>query len=299
MPLSLDFAFEGFRIIREKPKLILFWGLVLLIGGGLTQVLFVAIAGADYERVQALSPTMDQAAVLSLMTRAFPNLALAIGAILPIELVMTAILSCAVFRAAWGDKDDRFGYLRFGADEWRQVAVQVLLMLVGFGLFVAIATAAVAIGSAFGSTAQGAAISVALLVFGLVFVAFALLRLSLCAAQSFDRKTVNVFGSWTLTAKHGWTLLGGYVVAAVMAVLVYLLCGGIFSALVAIIDGGQLSVAAARPDMTSLQAYLKPLTIAGMVYSYVFIAPLITALRLGAQAAAYRTLAGQTPDLGV
>ena len=299
MPLSLDFAFEGFRIIREKPKLILFWGVVLLIGGGLAQLLLVAIAGPDYERLQGLSPTMDQAAALGFMTRALPNFASAFAGVLPIELVMSGVLSCAVFRAAWGEKDDRFGYLRFGADEWRQIAVQILLTLISFGLFFAILMAAVAIGSLFGANAQGEAVTAALLVFGLVFVAFALLRLSLCAVQSFDRKTVDIFGSWKLTAKHGWTLLGGYLVTAVMAVLVYLLCVGIFTAIVMLVNGGQMSATDQRPDMTSLQAYLKPLVIAGIVYINLLIAPLITALRLGAQAAAYRTLAGHAPDPGV
>lgn len=299
MPLSLDFAFEGFRIIREKPKLILFWGLVLLIGGGLMQLLLVAIAGADFERVQAMTPPFDQTVVVATMTRAFPSFVSAFATVLPIQLVTSAVLSCAVFRAAWGEKNDRFGYLRFGIDEWRQIAVQLLLIIIGFGLFFAIVMAAGTIGGLFGANAQGASIAMALLVFGMVIALFVLLRLSLCAVQSFDRKTVDILGSWKLTAKAGWTLLGGYLVTAVMAVLVYLLCVGIFGAIVMLVNGGQLSATEQRPDMTSLQAYLKPLIIAGIVYSNLFIAPLITALRLGAQAAAYRTLAGQTPDQGV
>lgn len=299
MPLSLDFAFEGFRIIREKPKLVLFWGVVLLIGTSLANLLFVAIAGADYERLQTLTPSMDQTALMGIMTHAVPNLVSAIACALPVEVVMTAVLSCAVFRAAWGQKDDRFGYLRFGIDEWIQIAVQILLLLIGFGLTFAVAIAAAAIGAAFGNTAQGAAISMALLVFGLVFVAFALLRLSLCTVQSFDRKAVDIAGSWKLTAKHGWTLLGGYLVTAVMIGMVYLLCVGIFDALAMIANGGQLSMTGQRPDMTSLQAFLKPLVIAGMIYGGLLVAPLITALRFGALAAAYRTLAGQTPDAGI
>jgi len=299
MPLSLDFAFEGFRIIREKPKLVFFWGLVLLIGGALMQVLAVAIAGPEFERLQALAPSTDQAALVANMERAFPSFASAFATLLPIQLVMSAVLSCAVFRAVWGEKDDRFGYLRFGADEWRQIAVQVLLVLVCFGLFFAIVVGAGTIGSAFGSNAQGASIALALLVLGLIVALFVLLRLSLCTVQSFDRKSVNIFGSWKLTAKSGWTLFGGYLVAAVMAALVYLLCIIIFGAVISIAGGGGLSAAGQRPDMTSLQAYLKPLTIAGIAYVNLVIAPLIAALRFGAQAAAYRTLAGQTPDPGV
>jgi len=298
MPLSLDFAFEGFRIIREKPKLVALWGLVLLIGGGLMQVLLVAIAGADLERFQALIQAQDTNGLTSFMQNAPGRISAAGLAMIPIELVMNAVLSCAVFRAVWGEKDDRFGYLRFGADEWRQVAVQVLLLLVGFGLFFLIGLGAVAIGSAFGNSPQAVSITVAVLVFGLVLGAFVLLRLSLCMAESFDRKRVTIFGSWKLTAKSGWTLLGGYVVAGIMAALVYLLCMIIFTALGSLAGGGGLS-AVQHVDMTSLQAYLKLPVIAEIAYVNLVIAPLIAALRFGAQGAAYRTLAGQTPDVGV
>ncbi len=298
MPLSLDFAFEGFRIIREKPKLVAFWGLVLLIAGGLTQVLWVAIAGPDMERFQALMQSHDANGLTNFMQHAPTRISTAVFATLPIELVVNAILSCAVFRAVWGEKDDRFGYLRVGVDEWRQLAVQVLLLLVSFGLFFAVGIAAVAIGSAFGNNGQGVSVMVALLVVGLVFVAFAFLRLSLCTVESYDRKRVTIFGSWKLTARHGWTLLGGYVVAGIMSALVYLLCMIIFSAVASLASGGGLS-AGQQGDMTSLQAYLKPLTIAGIVYANLVVVPLVVALRFGAVAAAYRTLAGQTPDAGV
>ncbi len=299
MPLSLDFAFEGFRIVREKPKLILFWGLVLLIGGGLMQLLLVAIAGPDMDRFQALMQAQDPNAITNFMQRASPAVTTAFLAMLPIELLMGAVLSCAVFRAVWGEKDDRFGYLRFGADEWRQIAVLVLLMCLCFAMVLAVTVVAAVLGSMVGNNAGAVFAALAILVFGILFVLFVLLRLSLCAVQSFDRKTIDIFGSWKLTAKHTWALLGGYLVAGIMAVLVYTLCAGIFGALIVIVNAGQLSSVEHAPDMTSLQAYLTPKTIASIVFVNLVIAPLITALRIGAQAAAYRTLAGHTPDPGV
>ena len=300
MPLSLDFAFEGFRIIREKPKLILFWGLVLLIGGVLSEILMVAIAGPDMDRVQAaLSPPVDPNVFVTLMQRASPAFTAAMVAMLPIQLVSNAVLACAVFRAVWGEKDDRFGYLRFGVDEFRQIAVSVLFMLIGIALVFAVTMAAGAIAASVGNNAGAAAVVLALVLLGFILVALLLLRLSLCTVQSFDRRTIDIFGSWKLTAKHGWALFGGYLVTAVMMVFVFILCRGIFSALVMMASGGQLSVAEQRPDMTSLQAYLKPSVIAGIIFMNLLAAPLINALKLGAQAAAYRTLAGQTPDPGL
>ncbi len=298
MPLSLDFAFEGFRIIREKPKLILFWGLVLLIGGVLSQVLMVGIAGPDMERFQAVVNAHDANGLMNLTRTASPNLTAAFLAILPIELLTNAILSCAVFRAVWGEKDDRFGYLRFGGDEWRQVAVLFLMMLLSTVLFAAVITVVITIAGVAGDTAPSAAGALLALIAGTTLGVIVLLRLSLCTVQSFDRKTIDIFGSWKLTAKHAWALLGGYLVAAVMAALVYILCSGILVALVALAGAGRFS-SIGSPDLTSLQAYFTPMTIVGLVFVHMLIMPLIAALRFGALAAAYRTLAGHARDPGI
>lgn len=308
MPLSLDFAFEGFRIIREKPKLVFFWGLVLLIGGTLAQVLMVAIAGPDLERMQALmaNPNPDPNTVVALAQ----NVVVAFTAAAPVLLITSAILSCAVFRATWfqggggqGKDDDkaadRFGYLRVGADEARQFVVSILYFILATVLFFADAFVAGLAGMVAGPAAPVVSAAVTLAGFAVVFLI--LVRLSLCGVQSFDRKTIDLFGSWTLTAKHGWTLLGGYVVTGIMAAFVYTLCSGIYWAVVMAVNGAQLAAVdhLMHTDATSLQAYFTPLTIASMVIGNLLVSPLLVALMTGAQAAAYRTLAGQTPDHGI
>ncbi|MGZ3306372.1 MAG: hypothetical protein ACXU8U_10980, partial [Asticcacaulis sp.] len=131
-----------------------------------------------------------------------------------------------------------------------------------------------------------------------------MLRLSLCGVQSFDRNMIDLFGSWRLTRRQGWNLFGGYLVTAVMAAFVAILCMGIFGAITIAINNGSWSAVdqwffLARQDMTSLHAYLKPLMIAWLIVANAVIGPLIAALASGAQAAAYRTLAGQVPDAGV
>jgi len=45
MNLTFDFAFEGFRIIRERPKLIAFWGAITLFGYGVMSLIMVHMAG--------------------------------------------------------------------------------------------------------------------------------------------------------------------------------------------------------------------------------------------------------------
>jgi hypothetical protein len=296
MPLSLDFAFEGFRIIREKPKLILFWGLVLLIGGGLGQLLLVAIGGPALERLAGLAPSTDPNVLLPLYSKLFA----AYAALLPVLMVTNAIIACAVFRATWGEPDDRFGYLRFGADEWRQIAVSILFLLIYLALAFAVSLIAGPIAGLAGDKAG--AVAAPVLALGFAAIVVILLRLSLCNVQSFDQKRITMFDSWKLTRGRGWTLLGGYVVAGIMAVFVVALCGAIYGAVTIGLYGGDwstLNIWLTQPDMTSLQAYLKPLMIGWLIYSNLFISPLVIALLSGAQAAAYRTLAGQTPDNGI
>jgi hypothetical protein len=296
MPLSLDFAFEGFRIIREKPKLILFWGLVLLIGSGVAELVVVAMGGPSLERLSAMAPTADPTLLLPLYMKVIQ----AYGVALPLIVVTQAVTACAAYRATWQAKDDRFGYLRFGADEWRQIAVTLLFFLLY--LIMAFAAAAVSgtIGMAIGDKTGVVATPLMLLGFGAIVVA--MLRLSLCNVLSFDQKRINLFGSWKLTQGQGWTLLGGYLVCAVMVAFVVLLCGGIFGAVTVALYGGDWSTVNQwflQPDMTSLTAYLKPLMIGWLVISNLAVSPLLVALTSGGQAAAYRTLAGQIPDPGI
>ncbi|MGZ3297960.1 MAG: hypothetical protein ACXU8O_03000 [Asticcacaulis sp.] len=298
MNLSLDFAFEGFRIIREKPKLVPFWGVILLIGNGLATVVMVAIGGPAMDRMAAVSGTTDPAVLMTI----YPTVMAAYALSAPILLVTHAIISCAAFRAVWGEKDDRFGYVRFGGQELRQIAVMVLYFLVYCGLIMADLITAGALGSIAGDKAV--AVAPVLLMAGLVPVLGIMLRLSLCGVQSFDRNMIDLFGSWRLTRRQGWNLFGGYLVTAVMAAFVAILCMGIFGAITIAINNGSWSAVdqwffLARQDMTSLHAYLKPLMIAWLIVANAVIGPLIAALASGAQAAAYRTLAGQVPDAGV
>ncbi len=300
MPLSLDFAFEGFRLIREKPKLVLFWGLVLLIGNGIGQLLLVAIGGPALEQAQGLTATTDPAIALPIAER----LLAAFAAVAPVGVITSAIVSCAVFRATWnageGGKDsDRFGYLRFGGDEIRQIVVIILYVLLALLLMLAVSTVAGVLASLAGGGGPAIEMVASAITVAVVF-AF-MLRLSLCGAQSFDRKTIDLFGSWKLTARHGWTLIGGYLVAAVMVLFVMILCFGIFGALAMVAYSGQLAVLnqVTHPDVTSLQAYLKPLAVVFLVVRHFLVGPLIAALLWGAQATAYRVLSGQTPDPGI
>ena len=113
--------------------------------------------------------------------------------------------------------------------------------------------------------------------------------------MAFDQKKINLFGSWTLTAGNGWVLFWGYVIMAVMMVLVYLLCMVVFSVIAILASGG--NVAVMEPIFSGIftvDMFTQPLYIAYILVLNLLIMPLVMALSLGAPAAAYKHLVGTT-----
>ncbi len=296
MNLSIDFAFEGFRIIRQRPWLILFWGVILLIGNAAVITTLISMAGPALASLQSPGNSADPAASLAALQHLLP----AYGVILPLALLLQSILSCAIFRAVLEKSSSSFGYVRLGGDEIRLIVLYICFIFVMIGAeIVCIGAGAIAgalLGLLLGMVSKtlagiGMFLGIAAGVIALIWV---VLRLSLFAVQSFDQKKINLFGSWKLTEGHGWTLFGGYVVSFVMILLVYLLCLVIFGAIVVGFSGGNF--AAMSPvfgkGMTSMTAFLSPVMITYTILMNLFVSPLIMAISVGAPAAAYKALSG-------
>ncbi|EGF90328.1 putative membrane protein [Asticcacaulis biprosthecium C19] len=280
MALPFDFAFEGFRIIRERPRLILIWGAVALVGNGLMLAVVIHLAGpvlAQLMPLMADRTTAEDPATVELASKILP----AMAAYAAMELVLGAVLATAAARAALMPGDDRLGYLRLGLDELRMLIVHSFMLFMS--LFLLLAGAA--IGS-IGGTA-GAATG--------MFAAFGVIlslriRLSLNGPQSFDRKTIDLFSSFALTRAEVWRLILGYLMAAALAFVVWYLCGKVIEAIVVLTFGTP-----GMPDPSSLQAYFTPANAAITVLSGAIVAPLLAAIVYGAPAAAYRALKPSGP----
>ena len=286
---ATDAAFEGFRITREKPKVLLTWALFYLIVSLIMPVLMVTMGGQNLMALeaQANNPNADPNAALANLAALGPLYAV----LLPVGLAVQAILASAVYRAILRPDESGIGYLKLGEDEFRLVA----LTLIYFLLSVAAVTVIVILGgigagvafSLLGSPIFG----VGLGLFFLGLLLYVAVRLSLSPVVTFAERRISVFDSWALTKGQFWKLLGAYILAIASVVVVLLLAMVIFMAVAAILAGGDIASVGKifAPDLSSVAAYYTPPMIAYTVFGG-FLNALYFAVLVAPAAVAYRAL---------
>lgn len=248
-------AFTGFRVAREHPRALVAWAVLALAASATFEVGFVALLGPGLVELQAIAASArpDPGRILQLFGSMAPYYLLFVAA----GVALNAILYAAMYRAVADEGDDRFGYLRLGADELRQLGVQSLALALFVGVYIALVmvatVATVAIGGAAG-VAPSVLVRVALT---LVFCALVFLgvRLSLAPAHTFATGRIDLFGSWALTRSHFWPILATYGLTAVLAFMVYLLTLLVILAAAAVVTGGNPVPGLLHPDMGSLRSY--------------------------------------------
>jgi hypothetical protein len=282
-----DVAFGGFADVRANARALLVWTPVALVASLGQQV---ASIGVVSPRLDQWSPTADPAVSIALFARLLPA-ALATGAL---ALVVGALVQTAMIRLVLRPAEHRFGYVRLGADELRQLGLALLGVAVMTGVYFAVALAASLV---FGVLAAvtGAPVGLALgldIVATLAAVALVAVRLSLAPALTFARGRIDLFGSWTLTRGRFWSLLGVYVMVLALCAVVYVFAAALIFGLGRLVLGPDIVALSRAP--ASVAELLDPLRLILVVFGS-FLTALIWPVLFTPSVRLYAALAPRAP----
>jgi hypothetical protein len=293
---AADAAFTGFRVGLEHPVAVAIWA-VLQFVVSLSFTLFVTVsAGPAFSKMAAMGfqPTADPNQVLGLFQQLAPTYAVLLIA----SLVFYSVLYAAMNRVVLRPEQSRFGYLRLAGDELRQLGLLALMAALGFALYIAVVIAvtvvfavlSLALGAA-GGVGVGLALAILLPAVICVFI-YVAVRFSLASALTFASGRIELFGSWRLTKGRFWPLLGTYLIAFSLSLVVILATLAIAAAAVAIIGGGLGALTQVmQADMTSVGAILTPARLVYLAISAVGSA-MSWPITMTPPAVIYRALAG-------
>lgn len=290
---ATDAAFAGFRLARRRPQVVLALAAVNLVLLLVFGVAMVAMAGPDLARMQTLGPRPDPAEAMALLGRLAPFYGLSVVLV----LVTYAVVYAAVCRAMLRPGGGWAGVLALGVDELRQGLVLLLVGLAVFVIYIALAVAGVLIAVVLGLAAPAlrAAPGLLALAVGVVIlggVLAAAVRLSLASPLAFDQGRVDLKGAWRLTRGRFWPLLGAYVLAWFVMLVLFLAFFVAYAAVGFAAAGGAAGLKTVfQPDTTTLAAYFSPLTVLYMVGTSLLYG-LGFAVLVGVSVDAYRQITG-------
>lgn len=287
-----DAALEGFRITRERPRVLLVWAVANLLISVVMGLMLIGLFGPTLAEMEAMSQqgSDDPTEALAMLQKLAPLYMLMI----PAGLLVIAVTSAAVYRVVLRPDDSRFGYLRLGRDELRLALLMLvyLVLAVGFTFVVTLVAGLLAAGAGALGGAAGTLLGVLIGLATLGFIVFVAVRLSLAGPMTFAQRRLRVFESWSVTRGNFWRLLGAYVLAIVLALIVALLALVIYVALAAVTVGGDLSQVGRvfAPDTSSIGAYFTPAMLIYLVFG-AFLGAVQNAVIYAPPAVAYRELA--------
>ncbi len=250
-----DTAFTGFRLVRENPRVLAFWALFALVTSLAFTAVLIVVAGPSIMRLQQLGAMElhDPAVAMKAITGLLPIYAL----LAPLGLLYYAIVYAAMNRAVFRPDDNRFGYLRCGGDELRQLGLMVALFVCALGAYLAFVVVAIILGVVLDMVAHLGPQAFTLIAIPALFVVFGYLaiRMSLASALTFQSGRVNVFGSWSLTRGRFWPISGIYLMTIALSAVVLFLTYLVTLAVIAVATGGHMFALLTPPDMSAPSAY--------------------------------------------
>lgn len=210
----VDASFEGFRIIRDKPGLILAWtGIYFLSLLAMILIMLLPNLGT----LQGVTAGGGERNLDELFARFGPWILID----LIIALLLVTVLPGAIFRAVLRPKDSGFAYMRFGADEWRMLGLYLIVVIVfsvASAVYGAVAVFALSLSGPVEWLIGGAAT-----IGGLALVGWLFVRLCLAGPVAVADEKLKVRTAWRLTYGEFWQLVGTLLLSALSYLGVFLM----------------------------------------------------------------------------
>ena len=223
-----DAAFEGFRLVRRKPVALIAWALlyaVLSLASVFAMSNAIGLMVEWGERAEALESAEPTQAEVMAVFQGFGEVMRSLAWLLPVSLIVGAMLMAAVARAVLRPEMKRFGYMRLGMDEVRVFVVSLVLCILLFGAWLALALLVGLLAGVAGATGASWMWLVVVLggLAGLAAIVWLAVRLSLAVPITVAENRFAIFDSFALTKGRFWPLLGMAVIAFVMVLVISLL----------------------------------------------------------------------------
>ena len=238
-----DAAISGFRFIRDRPRVLLFWVGAFVVFELVWGTLLAMLAGSDvgrFDRFRELINT-DMMAALAML----PGVAVVLLFGMVGRVGFWAVMFSAAYRAMLFPDDPRLGFIRFGRDEIRMAGVIALWWVLAVGYAFSVAFLFFLLGL------MGAALpSVIRFVYLTLLVAscvcaviWPLVRLSMSMPLTLTSHHFHIFDSWKLTRGLFWPLCGAYAIMLILVVVLAVASAiglGIITAAVTVATGGSI-----------------------------------------------------------
>lgn len=282
-----DAAFSGFRLVRENLKTVAIWAVGMTVLSLISNVLAIQFFGTQLQAFlnyvsDTATPDPEEFA------RHLANLTPLMLWSLPYSLILNGVIFATLNRLVLRHDDSKAAYLRLGAQELRQAAVWLLMSLVLMGVLFTGSALAGFLGALGGPT--GAFLALVCVVGSFCAMVYLAVRLSFASSVTFDTGKFTLFRALPETKGLFWPLLGAYLLAAVMSVIVVLLIWTIVSAIGLIVSGDLAATGKMmRADTSSLRAYFTPAGIVQALFSGL-ITVLTTLIVFGPAPSIYREL---------
>jgi hypothetical protein len=222
----LDAAFEGFRIIRDRPGLILIWtGVYFLSLVAMVLVLLLP----NLTTLQAVTDAGGERNLDELLARFGPWILV----VLVMALVLVTVLPGAVFRSVLRPHDRSFAYMKLGADEGRMLGLYLIVALI-FSLTSAAYGAAAIFTLSLSGPLEWLVGGLSTLG-GIALLGWLFVRLALAGPVTVADEKLALRTAWRLTRGSFWQLVATlflsmvfYLGVLALAAVISLLLAGVF-----------------------------------------------------------------------